>query len=361
MSRIDTNLWIGTVYNAHNKDFMKNHGITHVLSCAKEFGRPEFDIEYHHLPITDDKTNSRTRLLFREGAAVIDKWIRNHKTIMVHCHAGISRSVSVVIAYYILYKGYTYDAAYTLIKERRPKMNIHPLYVPILRSFEKKNKTRKASASRILIFNPAKTEYLVGKESYFIKNKPGLSEDTKKELEVLFMRKVHKPKDSTDPDEIAYYATLLKKIKWIVKGRITFGDIRYTKINDKWYSYTIPQYVPDGTPFSFPGGQPKATNTNASCGARELVEETGIDSINIVDTDTKRGNYKILYYVPNETEYKEILSKIAAKNKSPYAELHSLQFVPIHSSKISRNAAANYRALKFTRKKRQVPKLRPSP
>lgn len=354
MSKIDTHLWIGTVYNAHDKKFIEDHNITHVLSCAKEFGRPDFDIGYHHLPITDDKTNSRTRLLFREGASVIDKWIRNHKTVMVHCHAGISRSVSVVMAYYILYRGYTYSMAYSMIKEKRPKMNIHPLYVPILRSFEKKNITRKnkkASASRTIIFNPTKTKYLVGKESYFIKNKPGLSEDMKKELEVLFTRKVTGPKESNDADEIAYYADALKKIKGIVKGRITFGDIRYTNVNSKWYSYTIPQYVPEGTPFSFPGGQPKATNTNASCGARELSEETGIDSINLIDTYTKRGNYKILYYVPNETEYKQILLKIAAKNKSPYAELHSLQFVPIQSSKISNNAAANYRALRFTRKK----------
>ena len=356
MSKIDTHLWIGTVYNAHNKDFIDKHGITHVLSCAKEFGRPEFDIEYHQLPITDDKADSQTRRQFREGASVIHKWIRNHKTVIVHCHAGISRSVSVVMAYYILYKGYTYDMAYLLLKEKRPNMNIHPLYIPILRSFEKKNKTRKTkpSASRIIVFNPTRTKYLVGKESYFIMNKPGLSEDIKKELEILFTRKVTKEKESNDPDEIAYYGSLIHRIqgKGIVKGRITFGDIRYIKVNSQWYSYTIPQYVPDETPFSFPGGQPKATNTTASCGVRELFEETGIKANNLIDTHTKRGNYRILYYVPNEKEYKQILLKIAAKNESPYAELHSLQFVPIDKSKISSTAAANYRALRLTRKKR---------
>lgn len=356
MSKIDTHLWIGTVYNAHSKDFIDTHGITHVLSCAKEFGRPEFEIGYHHLLITDDKTDSHTRQQFREGASVIHKWIRKGHTVIVHCHAGISRSVSVVMAYYMLYKGYTYNMAYLLLKEKRPTMNIHPLYIPILRSFEKKNKTRKTkpSASRIIVFNPTRTKYLVGKESYFIRNKPGLSEDTKKELEILFTRKVTKEKESNDPDEIAYYATVLTRIKakGIVKGRITFGDIRYAKIDSRWYSYTIPQYVPDGTPFSFPGGQPKLTNTTASCGLRELFEETGIEANNLIDTHTNRGNYRILYYVPNEKEYKQILLKIAAKNKSPYAELHSLQFVPIHGSKVSSTAAANYRTLRFTRKTR---------
>jgi protein-tyrosine phosphatase len=39
--------------------------------------------------------------------------------ILVHCMAGVSRSVSLVIAYLIKHKDMNYEAAYTLVKSRR--------------------------------------------------------------------------------------------------------------------------------------------------------------------------------------------------------------------------------------------------
>ena len=359
MSKIDTHIWIGSVYNAHDKKFLNKHGITHILSCAKEFRKADFQskIQYHILPITDNKVNSRTELLFREGAAVIDKWVRAGHTMIVHCHAGISRSVSVVMAYYILYRGYTYDMAYSTIQHKRPTLNVHPLYVPILHSLEKARKTRKANASRIIILNPSKTKYLVGKESYFIKNKPGISDHTKKEMEILFMRKIKDSvsKDTSNPAEIKYYSKQLDAIKDIVSGRITFGDIRYIEIDSQWYSYTIPQYVPEDTPFSFPGGQPKRTNSNTTCAVREFYEESGIDLTKepysltkLLDTGSTNGNYIILHYVADEKEYAHMLSDIEKKNKSPNAELHCLQFVDIHSGEVSPTARHNYRKLPRT-------------
>jgi protein-tyrosine phosphatase len=38
---------------------------------------------------------------------------------MVHCLAGVSRSVCLVMAYLIQHRGLTYDEAYTLIKSKR--------------------------------------------------------------------------------------------------------------------------------------------------------------------------------------------------------------------------------------------------
>jgi protein-tyrosine phosphatase len=38
---------------------------------------------------------------------------------MVHCLAGVSRSVCLVIAYLIQHRGFSYDEAYALIKSKR--------------------------------------------------------------------------------------------------------------------------------------------------------------------------------------------------------------------------------------------------
>ena len=361
MSKIDNNIWLGNIHNAHDKDFLKEHNITHVLSCAKEIKRPEFPIKYHSLPITDDKVNSRTESLFREGAAVLNNWVRAGHKVIVHCMGGISRSDSVVLAYYMIYKGYTYDMAYSFIQSRRPAIHIHPLYVPILKRIERsiQQKTRRVHPSRIIILNPNQTKYLVGKESYFIKNNPDISDSVKKEMELLFTRKINNPKESSDPDEIKYYSHKLRDIKDVVKGRITFGDIRYTEIDSQWYSYTYPQYVPDGRPFSFPGGKPKQRNTNITCALRELYEETGIDLTKkpysltkLIDNDIIHNNYKATYYITDKDEYKNMLSDIHIKNRSPNAELHELQFININVPNVSINSIREYKSLRITRKKR---------
>lgn len=44
--------------------------------------------------------------------------------ILVHCLAGVSRSVSLVMAYFIKYHGMSYESVYSKIKARRKIVNI---------------------------------------------------------------------------------------------------------------------------------------------------------------------------------------------------------------------------------------------
>ena len=46
-------------------------------------------------------------------------------SIMVHCLAGVSRSVCLVLAYFIKCKGFSYDEAYNLVKLKRNIVNQH--------------------------------------------------------------------------------------------------------------------------------------------------------------------------------------------------------------------------------------------
>lgn len=45
-------------------------------------------------------------------------------SIMVHCLAGVSRSVCLVLAYFIKCRGFSYDEAYNLVKMKRSIVNI---------------------------------------------------------------------------------------------------------------------------------------------------------------------------------------------------------------------------------------------
>ena len=60
---------------------------------------------------------------FVQGVNFIRDALEN-TSIMVHCLAGVSRSVWLVLAYFIKYKGFSYDEAYNLVKIKRSIVNI---------------------------------------------------------------------------------------------------------------------------------------------------------------------------------------------------------------------------------------------
>lgn len=136
MSQIDTQIWIGNIGDSVNTRFQNERGITHILCCAQEFKTVALlkKEQWYYVPLIDDTADHTTEPMIREGASKLDEWIRNGHKVMVHCYAGMSRSASVVIAYYILYKGWSFDLAYSHCRQRRLQVNPHPDFVKILRA-----------------------------------------------------------------------------------------------------------------------------------------------------------------------------------------------------------------------------------
>jgi protein-tyrosine phosphatase len=56
---------------------------------------------------------------------------------MVHCLAGVSRSVSLCIAYLIKHRGYSYQAAYEMIKARRRIIHPNDGFIAQLKAFQR--------------------------------------------------------------------------------------------------------------------------------------------------------------------------------------------------------------------------------
>lgn len=150
MSKIDTLVWIGSYKAASNEHFLKIHKIRHILNCAKDFnGLPKsladssIHYKYFRVPLVEQNISvKKTEYYFRKAAAKLNEWIQQGHPVIVHCYQGISRSVSVVMTYYIVYKGWSFYKAYAFVKSHRHYM--HPLheFIPILKSIAKK-KTRK--------------------------------------------------------------------------------------------------------------------------------------------------------------------------------------------------------------------------
>jgi protein-tyrosine phosphatase len=151
MSKINNNIWIGNYVNSADETFLKRHSITHILNCAHDFDKLPGNLDkdtytYFRVPMIEKSFPShRIEAWLRKGAAKLNQWVKEGHIVLVHCYAGISRSVSVTIAYLILYKGYTFKNAFKLVKEHRPKMHPFNDYVPVLKSLSTKNITRKIS------------------------------------------------------------------------------------------------------------------------------------------------------------------------------------------------------------------------
>jgi rhodanese-related sulfurtransferase len=81
------------------------------------------EVEYQWRSIVDGfshETNDDIVARFNDAADVINTWVSEGKNVLVHCTAGVSRSVTATIWYLMRYRGYTWDDALELIRRARP-------------------------------------------------------------------------------------------------------------------------------------------------------------------------------------------------------------------------------------------------
>lgn len=120
-----SNLYLGNFENAKSMKWLIDHKVTHILNCAKEL--PDlyrYNFNYCNLYLDDiPEQDIHNGLLV--SFEFLNKVFRDPKNVvLVHCMMGISRSSSMVIYYLMKSKGWTYDQAYTFVKEKRDI--VHP-------------------------------------------------------------------------------------------------------------------------------------------------------------------------------------------------------------------------------------------
>ncbi|KAH9182020.1 hypothetical protein AeNC1_016006 [Aphanomyces euteiches] len=115
------NLFVGSVGAASNWESLCSLDITHILVAGEtlaltfeESGR----FEYLRISVSDTPS---TRICdhFEKSNAFIDRGVEKGR-VLVHCFAGKSRSVSLVIAYLIATNGHTYESALAFLRNVRP-------------------------------------------------------------------------------------------------------------------------------------------------------------------------------------------------------------------------------------------------
>ena len=120
---VDNMLFLGSQYSSKNETLLENN-ITQVISIGcnpiyndlPNVNNYKFDIEDNC-----DKNNVETFFtnIIPKTHYIINTLLNKNINVLVHCQAGMSRSVIVIITWLIKYKNMDYDSAYWYVKHKR--------------------------------------------------------------------------------------------------------------------------------------------------------------------------------------------------------------------------------------------------
>lgn len=121
-------LYVGSLAAAESPEFIKTKGISHVLTAA---GRLQVDLpeprpSHLCIDLADHPTANLFEFLedalsFCDGALGLRESSREKEgSLLVHCASGVSRSVSICMAFLMTRAGLTYEESIALIRTNRP-------------------------------------------------------------------------------------------------------------------------------------------------------------------------------------------------------------------------------------------------
>jgi hypothetical protein len=132
-------LFVGNQVAAATRRVLDGIGVTHVVDMAAQCD-PRFpdDFSYLWIKIYDHERESKNlrRQLDRILQFIDDALVEGGR-VLLHCQSGVSRSVTVAIAYLIRFRSLAYDAAYAQVRTARPIARPIPAFRQLLVDLEK--------------------------------------------------------------------------------------------------------------------------------------------------------------------------------------------------------------------------------
>ena len=120
-NEIIDNIYVGNYKFALDANLMIKEGITHILNCGnglKNFYEHDNIFKYLYIPLYDSESQKLEKYLEKSNN-FIKEGSENNNKILIHCGAGMSRSVTLCLMYMIMEKKYKFYEAYKIIKEKR--------------------------------------------------------------------------------------------------------------------------------------------------------------------------------------------------------------------------------------------------
>ncbi|KAF5223945.1 putative phopshatase [Trypanosoma cruzi] len=130
-------MYLGSLRTAQTRTVYRDLNIDYILTIARDLDvRVDPGMKHLVLPV-EDIPGENILLLFEKAFVFIDKARKENKGILLHCFAGLSRSVTVAAAYIMRRYNVTRDEALDIIREARPAAQPNPGFMNMLLEYEK--------------------------------------------------------------------------------------------------------------------------------------------------------------------------------------------------------------------------------
>ncbi|KNZ78667.1 Dual specificity protein phosphatase 12 [Termitomyces sp. J132] len=121
MDEVTPGLWIGDLASALNVEKLRTHGIYSILSAMR--GRLTIQETFiQHQVLLDDTEDTDILQHLLPSIHFIEAELNKGRGVLVHCHAGVSRSASLIAAYLMYSKRLDRETALEMIRNVRPSI-----------------------------------------------------------------------------------------------------------------------------------------------------------------------------------------------------------------------------------------------
>ncbi|XP_016014993.1 dual specificity protein phosphatase 22 isoform X2 [Rousettus aegyptiacus] len=136
MNKILPGLYIGNFKDARDAEQLSKNKVTHILS-VHDSARPMLEgVKYLCIPAADSPSQNLSRH-FKESIKFIHECRLRGEGCLVHCLAGVSRSVTLVIAYIMTVTDFGWEDALHTVRAGRSCANPNLGFQRQLQEFEK--------------------------------------------------------------------------------------------------------------------------------------------------------------------------------------------------------------------------------
>ena len=147
IDKITDKIYLGDIDGANEINYLKQEGITHLISLVEE----TYSLEYEEglfKRIIIDIDDGENENIFQYFKKCIE-FIEQSSKIFIHCMAGVSRSASIVIAYLLWKERKSYNETYFYVKNKRRYIGPNQGFVNQLKYFEQKLKENNYDLEKI--------------------------------------------------------------------------------------------------------------------------------------------------------------------------------------------------------------------
>ncbi|XP_025120414.1 dual specificity protein phosphatase 22 isoform X9 [Bubalus bubalis] len=135
MNKILPGLYIGNFKDARDAEQLSKNKVTHILS-VHDSARPMLEgVKYLCIPAADSPSQNLTRH-FKESIKFIHECRLQGEGCLVHCLAGVSRSVTLVVAYIMTVTDFGWEDALHTVRAGRSCANPNLGFQRQLQEFE---------------------------------------------------------------------------------------------------------------------------------------------------------------------------------------------------------------------------------